>query len=225
MSGSRREVLHSTDMEDKCVRRELYSTETSSGLFRPESRKNPEVCLTGVISMSTSRQGLKHRVFREFKEGLIITLYLWAVFGLLVLHKSMILAEQHIDFAYHGLALINALALAKVMLVARKLDLSARMKDAPLIYATLLKSAFFTVVLACFKIIEDVAIGLYRHQSFRQSNSEFGGGSWQGMLTLALLVFVTLIPFVSFGELSRVIGEGKLKKLFFHRLSLGSEPS
>jgi hypothetical protein len=175
--------------------------------------------------MSTSRQGLKQRVFLEFKEGLIIALYLWAVFGLLVLHKSMILSEHHLDFAYHGLALINALALAKVMLVARKLDLSARMKDAPLIYPTLLKSAFFTAVLACFKIVEDTAIGLYRHESFRQSNSELGGGTWQGILTLVLLIFVMLIPFVGFGELRRVMGEGKLEKLFFHRLSLASEPT
>lgn len=167
--------------------------------------------------MSTSRQALKQRVFLEFKEGLIITLYLWAVFGLLVLHKSMILAEHHIDFAYHGLALITALALAKVMLVARKLDLSARLKHAPLICPTLLKSAFFTVVLACFKILEDAAIGLYRHQSFRQSNSELGGGTWHGFLTLSLLVFVMLIPFVGFGELSRVMGEGGLEKIFFHR--------
>jgi hypothetical protein len=175
--------------------------------------------------MSTSRQGLKQRVFHELKEGLIITLYLWAVFGLLLLHKSVILAEHHIDFAYHGLALINALALAKVMFFARNLDLSARIKDAPLIYPTLLKSAFFTVVLACFKLVEDAAIGLYCHQSFRQSNSEFAGGTWQGILTLALLVFVMLIPFVGFGEVSRVMGEGKLEKLFFHRLSLGSERS
>jgi hypothetical protein len=175
--------------------------------------------------MRTSRQGLKQRVFLEFKEGLIITLYLWTVFGLLVLHKSNILAEQHIDFAPHGLALINALALGKVMLVARKLDFSPKMKDAPLIYPTLLKSAFFTVVLACFKILEDAAIGFYRHESFQQSNSELGGGTWQGMLTLALLVFVMLIPFVGFGELSRVIGEDKLKKLFFHRLSWESKLS
>jgi hypothetical protein len=175
--------------------------------------------------MSTSSQGLKQKVFLEFKEGLIIALYLWAVFGLLVLHRSMILAENHINFTYHGLAFINALAMAKVMLVARKLDLSARIKDAPLIYPTLLKSAFFTVVLACFKILEDAAIGLYHHQSFRQSNSELGGGTWQGILTLALLVFVMLIPFVGFGELRRVMGEGKLEKLFLHRLSLGSDPS
>jgi hypothetical protein len=175
--------------------------------------------------MSTSRQGLKQRAFLEFKEGLIIVLYLWAAFGLLVLHKSMILAEHHIDFTYHGLALINAVALAKFMLVARKLDLSASMKDAPLIYPTLLKSAFFTVVLACFKMLEDAAVGFYRHQSFRQSNSELGGGTWQGILTLALLVFVMLIPFVGLGELTRAMGEGKLVKLFFQRLSSESAPS
>jgi len=173
--------------------------------------------------MSTSRQGLKQRVFLEFKEGLIIALYLWAVFGLLVVHKSMILAEHHINFAFHGFALINALAMAKVMLVARKFDLFARMKNAPLIYPTLLKSAFFTVVLACFKILEDAAIGLYRHQSFRQSISELGGGTWQGVLTMVLLVFAVLIPFVGFGELGRLMGEGKLEKLFFERHSLESD--
>lgn len=145
--------------------------------------------------MSTSRQGLKQRVFVEFKEGLIIALYLWVIFGLLVLHTSMILAVHHIDFAYHGLALINALSLAKVMLLARKLGLSASMKNLPLTYPTLLKSAFFAVVLACFKILEDAAIGLYCHQSLRQSSSELG------------------------------MGEAKLEKLFFHRPSLGSEPS
>jgi len=31
-----------------------------------------------------------------------------------------------------------------------------------LIYPTLMKSAIFTVVLACFKLLEDVAVGLYR---------------------------------------------------------------
>jgi hypothetical protein len=88
----------------------------------------------------------------------------------------MILAEHHIDFAYHGVALINALALAKVMLVARRLDLYARIKDASLIYPTLL-SAFFTILLACFKILEDAAIALHRQQPFRQGLSELAGGT------------------------------------------------
>ena len=70
--------------------------------------------------MTTSQKGLKQRVFLAFKENLILTLYLWAVFLLIVVYKSTILAEQHIDFVYHGAALINALAFSKVILVARK---------------------------------------------------------------------------------------------------------
>ena len=164
--------------------------------------------------MTTSHQGLKQRVFLAFKENLILTLYLWAVFLLLVVYKSTILSEEHIDFAHHGLALINALALAKVMLVSRRFDLSARMRTAPLIVPTLLKSAFFTVVLACFKLLEDAVIGHFRRQSFQQSISDFAGGTWQGVLTLSLLVFALLIPFVGFGELGRVLGERKLASIF-----------
>ena len=168
--------------------------------------------------MHTSSQNFRHRAYREFKEALIITLYLWVVFGLLLLHKSMILAEHHIDFAYHGLALVNALALAKVMLLARHLPLGEQLKDLPLIYPTLLKSALFTAVLACFKILEDAAIGWYRHEPFRQSITELGGGTWKGILTLALLVFTMLVPFVGYGELGTVLGEGKLERIFFqHR--------
>jgi hypothetical protein len=165
-------------------------------------------------NMNKSTRTFKQRAFHEVKEGLIITLYLWAVFGLLILHKSMILSEEHIDFAHHGLALINALALAKVMLVSRRFDLSARMRTAPLIIPTLLKSAIFTAVLACFKLLEDAVIGHFRRQSFQQSISDFAGGTWQGVLTLSLLVFALLIPFVGFGELGRVLGERKLASIF-----------
>jgi hypothetical protein len=165
--------------------------------------------------METSSQSLRLKTYQEFKEGLIIALYLWLIFGLLILHKSMILAEHRIDFTYHGLALINALALAKFMLVARHLHLGDRLKNEPLIYPTLLKSALFTAVLACFKILEDAVVGFYRHESFRQSITDLGGGTWRGTLTLALLIFVLLVPFVGIGELGRVLGEGKLQRIFF----------
>lgn len=172
------------------------------------------------MSTSTSNQTLKQKAYQEFKEFLLIALYLWLVFGLLELHKSMILAEHHIDFAYNGFALINAFALAKVMLVARHIHVSEQLSEAPLIYPTLLKSALFTTVLACFKILEGVVVGWLRKQSFQQSIADLGGGTWNGVLTLALLVFVLLIPFVGFGELGRVVGEGKLQKIFFRSIAL-----
>jgi len=152
--------------------------------------------------------------------SLIIALYLWVIFGLLILHKSLILAEHHIDFAYHGFAVINALALAKVMLLARHIPLGDRLRNAPLIYPTFLKSALFTAVLACFKILEDAVVGWYRHESFQQSIADLGGGTWRGIVTLTLLVFAILVPFVGYGELGRVLGEGKLEKIFFEPRTL-----
>ena len=166
--------------------------------------------------MEATGHALREKAVEQMKEFLFVALYLWLVFGLLVMYKSVILGEYHIDFAYHGFALINALALGKVMLVAKDLHLGQRFEKAPLVYSTLVKSAMFTVVLTCFKILEDAVVGLHRGRSFAEGIADLGGGTLQAILTLTLLLFVVLIPFVAFGELQRVLGEGKLKQLFFH---------
>ena len=75
-----------------------------------------------------------------------------------------------------------------------------------------MKSAIFTVVLACFKLLEDVAVGLYRAESI----VDLDGGTLRTLLTLTLVLFVVLIPFVGFGEPQRIMGEGKLKQMFFY---------
>ena len=170
--------------------------------------------------MATATRSVKQIALQQMKEFLAVALYLWIVFSLLILFKSVVLAEQHIPFVPHGLALFNALALAKVMLVAKDLHVGERFNEAPLIYPTLLKSALFAVVLACFKILEEAAVGLYHGNSFQQSISHLGGGTLNGILVLTLLLFVVLIPFVGWGELQRILGEGKLEKLFFNPRSL-----
>src|SRR5215469_7495275 len=175
--------------------------------------------------MNTTRRSLKQKAVEQMKKFLLIALYLFLVFSLFVVYKSMILAEQHIPFVYHGFALINAFALGKVMLVAKDLHVGERFDDAPLIYPTLLKSALFTVILACFKILEDAAIALYHGQSFHQSIADLAGGTWKGILTLTVLLFAVLIPFVGFGELQRVLGEGKLAQIFFHSRPLENQAS
>jgi len=130
--------------------------------------------------METTSRTLKQKAIEQMKEFLLIALYLFLVLGLLVVYKSMILAEHHIPVVYHGFALINALALGKVMLVAKDLHLGERFDDAPLIYPTLLKTALFTVVLACFKILEDAAVGLYHGKSFRGEHCRVGWGHLAG---------------------------------------------
>jgi hypothetical protein len=69
--------------------------------------------------MSTPKRTLKQTAYHEFKEFLVIALYLWVVFGLLLLYESVILSQEHIDVVAKAFALLNALALARVMLASR----------------------------------------------------------------------------------------------------------
>ncbi|HTZ89327.1 MAG TPA: hypothetical protein VMA71_03245 [Alloacidobacterium sp.] len=165
--------------------------------------------------MNAPNRTLKQRAYHGLKHYLLLTFYLWLVFALLILYKSVILSEHHIPFAANGFALINALALAKVMMVAREFHLGDWFKEAPLIYPTLLKSAIFAALLGCFKMLEEALVGLYHGKTFSESLAGLGGGTVEGILSLMAILAVALIPFFGFSELRRVVGEGKLEKLFF----------
>jgi len=169
----------------------------------------------GDDNMIPSKSTLKQKAWQGMKDYFIISLYLWLIFGLFVIYQSVILAEHDIPFAMHGFALINALALAKVMLVAREFNFADNFKDAPLIIPTLFKSAAFAVILGCFKILEEIGVGLYHGRSISESIIEVGGGRIEGILVFIALLAVELIPFFGFTELRRVFGEGKLERLFF----------
>ena len=62
------------------------------------------------------------------------------------------------------------------------------------LYLWVVFGLFVTVILACFKILEDATIGLYHGQSFHQSIADLAGGTWKGILTLTVLLFAVLIP-------------------------------
>lgn len=100
------------------------------------------------------------------------------------------------------------------MLVAQDLHLGDQLRDAPLIYPTIAKSLAFTVVLALFKVAEEAVVGRLHGQSLHESVSDIGG-SWWGVLILAALLFVMLIPFFGFTELRRVFGPDRLIGVFF----------
>ena len=162
------------------------------------------------------RKALQEKAYRELKEFLMIALYLWVFFGMFVEYKRLILARQQIDFVGHGVALINALALGKIMLIAKIFRPGNWANEKPLIYPTLIKSATFAVILGIFKILEEVAIGYFRGRSFSESISDLSGGSFRPILAYTAILFLVLLPFVAFGELGRVLGEGKLGALFIH---------
>jgi hypothetical protein len=164
--------------------------------------------------MDGPKRTLQQKAYQGLKEYLAISFYLWLVFGSFVLYKSVLLSEQRFSLLAHGVALFNALAFGKVMLVAREFHFADTFKQKPLIYPTLFKSAAFAIVLGCFKILEEAGVGWYHGKSFNESIVEIGGGTLNGILAFVLILALVLIPFFAFTELHRVLGEDKLLRLF-----------
>ena len=164
------------------------------------------------------------RVFAEGKQFFWIFVYLWVLLGLFAIHKAIILNDA--DLIYHqGFAVINALVLAKVILVAEMLHVADNMKHQPLVYSIIFKSVVFSAILISFHLVEEILTGMWHGQSFTQSVPALGHGM-EGILILGLIMFVVLIPFFAFRELSRVIGEDKLHSLIFqHRHQMASNPT
>ena len=174
---------------------------------------------SGALVLGEKRVGrtanLKAKAIDQAKKVFYISLYLWVFFAVLSLHKTAVLAHHHVDYAEQSFALINALVLAKVMLVADDLHLGSRFKDRPLIYSVLWSSLVFSMILIGFHIVEHGAIALLHGRPFADGLTDLGAGNVRGVITFAAIGFVALIPFFALRDLARVLGSDALWQLVF----------
>jgi hypothetical protein len=157
----------------------------------------------------------KKVVARKVRRFLLMFLYLWALFLLLALNEEIVLRQRGISFSTQSFGFINALVLAKVMLMAEDLDLGRWRQRRPLIYPILYESLLLTALFICFHVVEHVAIGLFKGESLAASVPHIGGGGLVGLACVAVILFVTLIPFFAFKHVSRELGEARLRAMLF----------
>jgi hypothetical protein len=159
---------------------------------------------------------VKHKILAEVRKLFWIFLYMWALLSLFVIHKSIVLNDQNL-FYHQGFAIINAWLLAKVMLTAEMFHVADNLKDKPLIYPIVFKSAIFSVILISFYLFEEVLVGMWHGKTLANSMPAIGGGSLEGILVVGIIMFVVLMPFFALREIGRDIGDDKLYELFFMR--------
>jgi hypothetical protein len=164
-----------------------------------------------------SKPRFKERAKHQVKKFSLMFLYLWVVFGMLAIYESIVLSQHQIPYVSHGLAVINALIFAKVMLVAEDLHLGHRLDDKPLVYSIIFKSLLFGITLICFHIVEHVFIGIWHGTPMAETISEIGANNLKGMVSAGIIATVALVPFFILHEISRVIGESNFWSLFFQR--------
>lgn len=149
---------------------------------------------------------------------LVYVVYLTLVFAAFTQYRRLILADVGITYTNYGIALVEALILAKVIMIGDMFHLCRSLENKPLIFPTLLKTVVFTLFVGLFVFIEYAVKGLIKGKEALEGIMELlGKGSYE-VLAGWLVIFVAFIPFFALRELSRVLGgEGKILALFFRR--------
>jgi hypothetical protein len=161
-----------------------------------------------VPVVRTFAQRLEH----ELREYTLTALYLFICFGALNLYREAILNAHDVSYLSYGWGAINALILAKFILIGQAVHLGERYATRRLIYAIAVKAGLFLVFLLVLSLIEHAIVGLFHGQTLSASFATFGG-TVPELLATCLVMLLILIPYLAFRELNEALGEGGLRKL------------
>jgi hypothetical protein len=162
-------------------------------------------------------KSLKEKAIEEFKVFWIVALFLAVVFCTFTLYRRLILREVGVSYFHYGAGVVQALIIAKIILIGQAFGLGKRFEDGPLIIAALFKAVLYGVLVAIFAVLEHLIDGLIHGKDAAMVWQELLGLGKDEILARTLMVIVTFVPFFAFWETGRVLGEGKLLAMFFRR--------
>jgi hypothetical protein len=146
-----------------------------------------------------------------------VFLFLALFFSAFATYRMLLLDKFDLWYYHYGSALISALVLSKVIWLGERVHIGRRHEGEALIVSALYKSLVFGILAGGFHILEEGIKGLvFRNAPFHAFDSR----NLSEFLARALVMFCAFIPFFSFRETARVLGEGKLYELFFHGRSV-----
>jgi hypothetical protein len=167
------------------------------------------------MPMSAQPANLKKKVIAEFKVYWIIVLYLVIFLSALTNYRRLILAEFGVSYVHYGVAVVEALVIAKVILIGKAFGFSRWLEDRALILPVLFKSVLFGVLVMLFGIVEHLVEGWFHKESFAAIFAKIASIGGYELGARALILVIAFIPFFAFWELGRVIGLARLSAMFF----------
>ncbi len=173
-------------------------------------------------SGANPRPPLKARLLAETKTYLLIAAYLWIFLATLTTYRQLVQMEDHVSYVHYGWSLIEALILAKLIVIGRVMNLGERFRNRPLIVPTIHKTVCFGLLVVACTAVEHIVVGLWHHEGAAQIYDRiFALGKWEILCRLVMMIIV-FAPMFATWELGRYVGEGKIFKLFFKRRPEGA---
>ena len=165
------------------------------------------------MSVQTSENpSMKQKAMHELEQLTAIFLYLAFFFCALATYSMLLLDKYDISYFNYGVALLNALVIAKVILIGEYAHLGKRHENKPLFLSSLYKAILFSVLVFAFHVVEEMVKHLIHGKGF---GGAFHEVRLDDLAARTVIIFCTFLPLFAFRELQRVMGEEKFRDLFF----------
>ena len=156
--------------------------------------------------------GFKQKAVHELKDFAWISLYLGFFFCALSTYTMLLLRKYEIDYLNYTFAIVNALIIAKIILIGEWARLGRKVEARALYQAVLYKSVVFGLLVFGFHFVEEF---IKRIIHGKPAGTVIHDINVDDLIAKTIIIFCAFIPLFAFRELGRVIGEDKLHALFF----------
>ena len=162
-----------------------------------------------------------HAVVHLIRHALPPTLYFFIAFNLIAFTTNLMIHDYWFHAATFIVASTTALIVGKSVLVADKIRLIDRFRGAPLIQPILYKTIFYTVIVFIVRIAERFIHLAIDDRGFAVAfEAAVNDFTWRRFAAIQIWIFVCFLLYVTATEISYLLGEGQLFRLFFrHRSS------
>jgi hypothetical protein len=168
-----------------------------------------------MAEAAASHASLKEKALRELRLFLFVTLYLVFLLGSFTLYRRLTYAELGLGYLAYGFKLIEALVIAKVILIADAIGLGRSAERRSLFVSVAWKTVLFSLFIVAFNILEQAVEARVHGEPWSRAILSFTDKGLDEMLARSLVIVIALIPLIAFLELDRALGPGKLRELFF----------
>jgi len=144
-----------------------------------------------MAKTAAQKAELKQKAKHEAKELLYIFLYLAFFFCALATYTTLLLKEYEVPYWNYAFALINALVIAKVILIGQMMHLGEKHEDKPLLLSALWKAFLYSLFALAFHFVEELVKRLIHGANAAEASRSI---RIDALLGHTLLVFCTFIP-------------------------------
>lgn len=160
--------------------------------------------------------GLLRRLAREIREILPAFVFFTIMFSIVIATDALYVRNSHVNEVHFAAALILGFIVSKGMLLANMLPFIDAFPRRPLVYNIAWKTGIYTIVDVSIYFLERFIEAAVHH---RELSTAVAGVQWSRFWMVIIWLLVSFLVFVSYLELDRRLGHGKLRQLLFCPLS------